>query len=81
MYTIIGFPGGRQVDALLLSASAERLRVLMRGTADTTEFQLIEGSWSSESGVHIELGAMIAESPADAERTLANVRPRVMTAG
>src|ERR1035437_8176405 len=50
MYTLIVFPGGRQVDALLLSASAERLRVVIPGRADTAEFPLIEGRWTSECG-------------------------------
>jgi hypothetical protein len=80
MYTVIVFPGGRQVDALLLSASPERLRVVIPGRADTAEFQLIEGRWTSESGVPVELGALIAEDSVDAARVLANARPRALSA-
>jgi hypothetical protein len=76
MYTVMVFPGGRQVDALLLSASPDRLRVVIPGRADTAEFQLIEGRWTSESGGHVELGAILAEDSADAKRVLANARPR-----
>ena len=70
MYTLIVFGGGRQVDALLLSATAERLRVVMPGSADTAEFQLIDGKWTSESGGHVEVGAILAEDAADVRRVL-----------
>jgi hypothetical protein len=60
----------------LLSASPERLRVVIPGRADTTEYQLIEGRWTSESGGHVELGAILAEDAADVQRVLANARPR-----
>jgi hypothetical protein len=81
MYIVIIVPGGRQVEALLLSASPERLRALIRGRADTAEFQLIEGQWISESGERVELGAILAEDSADAARVLANARPLALSAG
>ena len=80
MYTLIVLPGGRQVDALLLWASAGRLRVVIPGRSDTLEFQLIEGRWTSESGGHVELGAILAEDAADARRFQANARPRALSA-
>src|ERR1035437_5649232 len=80
MYTVIVFPGGRQVDALLLAASAERLRVAIPGRGDTTEFQLIEGRWTTESGGHVELGAILAADSAGAERVLANTFARALSA-
>ena len=81
MYTVIILPGGRQVDALLLSASTNRLRVVMPGSGDTAEFQLIEGRWTSETGGRVELGAIFSEDTADVQRVLANARPRVLSAG
>ena len=80
MYTLIVLPGGRQVDALLLSASAEHLRVVMPGRAETAEFRLVDGRWTSESGGHVELGAILAEDPAEVTRVLANARPRAFAA-
>src|ERR1022692_2400846 len=80
MHTVIVFPGGRQVDALLLAASAERLRVVIPGRRDTAEFQLIEGRWTSESGAHVELGAILAADSADAMRVLANAFGRALSA-
>ena len=81
MYTVIILPGGRQVDALLLSASTNRLRVVMPGRSDTAEFQLIEGRWTSESGGRVDLGAILSEDSADVQRVLANARPRTLSAG
>jgi hypothetical protein len=81
MYIVIVLQGGRQVDALLLSASPARLRVLIPGRADTEELQLIEGQWTSESDGRVELGAILAADAADAARVLANARPLVLSAG
>ena len=80
MYTVIVYRGGRQVDALLLSASAERLRVVIPGRGDTAEFQLIEGRWTSESGEQVELGAILTEDSADVKRVQGNARTRALSA-
>jgi hypothetical protein len=81
MYTLMVLGGGRQVDALLLSASAERLRVVMPGRPDTSEFRLAEGQWTSESGEHVEVGAILAGDVADARRVLGNAQGRTRAAG
>jgi hypothetical protein len=81
MYTVIILTGGRQVDALLLSASTNCLRVVIPGRGDTAEFQLIEGRWTSESGGRVDLGAILSEDSADVQRVLANARPRTLSAG
>jgi hypothetical protein len=73
MYAVIVYPGGRQIDALILSASAEKMRAVLPGRGDTTEFHLIEGRWFSESGVQVELGAIVAQSPVDANQVLGHV--------
>jgi hypothetical protein len=51
----------------------------MPGRADTAEFRLIDGRWTSESG-HVELGAILAEDAGEAKRVLANARPRAFAA-
>jgi hypothetical protein len=81
MYTLMVLGGGRQVDALLLSASAERLRVVMPGRSDTSEFRLVEGQWTSESGERVEVGAILAADMADAKRVLGNAQGRTRAAG
>jgi hypothetical protein len=81
MYTLMVLGGGRQVDALLLSASSERLRVVMPGRSDTAEFRLIEGHWTSESGEHVEVGAILAGDVTDARWVLGNAQGRTRAAG
>ena len=82
MYTVIILPGGRQVDALLLSASTDRLRVVMPGRADTAEFQLIEGRWTSESGGRVELGAIFSEDVGGCRSASGQLPvPRALSAG
>jgi hypothetical protein len=80
MYAVMVFPHGRQVDALLLSASPERLRVVIPGRKDTTEIRLIEGRWTSENGAHVELGAIFAENEADAASVWAKAQTRALAA-
>ena len=80
MYTIITFPGGRPVDALLLSASPDRMRLVIRGRADTEEFHLIEGRWLSASGARVELAALIAHDLQAAARVQANACPCALAA-
>jgi hypothetical protein len=52
----------------------------MPGRADTAEFRLVDGRWTSESGGHVELGAILAEDAGEAKRVLANARPRAFAA-
>ena len=81
MYTLMVLGGGRQIDALLLSASAERLRMVLPGRSDTSEFRLIEGQWTSESGEHVDVGAILATDIADARRVLGSAQARTRAAG
>ena len=64
MYTVI-IMEGRQVEALLLSVSSDRFRVVIPGRADTAEFRIVDGQWTSESGAQVELGAIISTCAAD----------------
>jgi hypothetical protein len=79
MYTLLVFGGGRQVDALLLSASAERFRVVIPGRPDTVEFQLIGGRWTSEGGERVEVGAILAGDVAYTSLVMGNT-PGLMRA-
>jgi len=75
MLAVMVFPGGREISALLLSASAERLRVAVPGRKDATELRLIEGRWTLESGEHVELGAILAADAAETGRVWTKARP------
>jgi hypothetical protein len=60
MFALLFLQGGRQVDALLLSASPDRLRVVVPGRGDVMEYRLVENHWQSESGARVEIGAMMS---------------------
>ena len=74
MHTLLSFSDGRRVDALLLSASADRLRVVIPGRGDTVEFRLVEGRWISDRGVPVEIGALLLGDSMSAARFLPQVR-------
>jgi hypothetical protein len=59
MRTVLIIAGGHPVDALLLSASVDCLRVAIPGRADAVEYRMIEGRWMSERGVRMEIGALM----------------------
>lgn len=75
MYTVIVM-GGRQVEALLLSVSPDCLRAAIPGRADTAEFRMIDGQWTSESGAQVELGAILSAGAADVSQVMGR-EPRV----
>ena len=79
MYTVM-IMGGRQVEALLLSVSPDRLRAVIPGRADTAEFRMIDGQWTSESGTRVELGAILSAGKADAARVMGLSESRVRSA-
>ena len=61
MYTVLIFADGRQVDALLLSATPDRLRVAIPGRGDAVEFRMANGRWTSSRGVSVEIGALVVD--------------------
>jgi hypothetical protein len=61
VHILLIYPGGRQQDGLLLAGTRERMRVMMPGRADVVEYRLIQGTWMSESGPSVEIGAIGAE--------------------
>ena len=65
MHTILSYPDGRYVEALLLSATKDQLRVVIRGGRDASEFKLIKGHWTSEKGVRVEVGALLTDATTD----------------
>ena len=75
MYTVIVM-GGRQVEALLLSVSTDRLRAVIPGRADTTEFRMVDGQWTSESGAQVEIGAILSAGVANTANVMGMGRPK-----
>ena len=75
MYTVLIFPGGRRVDAVLLSGSTDCLRFAIEGCTDAAVLRRVGGRWISETGLPVELGALIALDASGSQR------PRTLTAG
>jgi len=65
MYLQIGFSDGRSVDAVLLAASPDRMRVAFEDCADATELRLIDGRWTDEDGTEVSLDAIFFEDDAE----------------
>ena len=66
MYLQIGFSDGRSVKAVLLNASADRMRVALEDCADATELTLIDGRWIDEDGTEVSLDAVFFDDQAEA---------------
>lgn len=80
MHTLLIFSGGRRVDALLLSATPDRLRVAMPGRRDTVEFRMVEGRWKSDRGLPVEIGALMVDDRMSVARFLPQSRMRALSA-
>ena len=80
MHTVLIYSGGRRVDALLLSASPDRLRVAIPGRGDISEFKMVEGRWTTDHGVRVEIGALIVDNSMSVENFLPQTHVRTSSA-
>ena len=60
MYMILSYPTGRYTDAILLSATPARMRVVVKGQDDTLELCRIGTQWISDSGSPVEIESLLA---------------------
>ena len=75
MQLVLQYPTGLRVEAVLLAVTRSRMRVALRDRADTVEFRLRDGRWTSDQGEAIELESMIAEGEADWARAASHAAP------
>jgi hypothetical protein len=54
MHTILLYPNGRRADGIILSASYDLMRVVLKRNSDTVELRRVGGVWTSEDGSRIE---------------------------
>jgi len=59
MYTILRFGDGRRAEGLILSASPDCIRVILRRQGDTAELRRVFGEWVSSDGSSVELESMV----------------------
>lgn len=65
MYTILRYSNGRRMDGLILSASPDSIRLVLRRQGDTVELRRAFGNWTAEDGSTIELESMVAGDHTD----------------
>jgi len=78
---LIRYQNGLRVEAVLLAANRERMRVAIDSQRDTVELHRVDECWYVESGAAIEIEALIPIWGADFSRFCAAVRPLRNAAG
>jgi hypothetical protein len=81
MLMTIRYQNGTRVEALLLAASREKMRVATGAQRDTIELHLVDAGWQTEAGEDIEIESVVAMPGADVSDFCAAVYPRTSTAG
>ena len=74
------YPNGVRVEAVLLAASRERMRVVIDSQGDTAELHLVDSCWYTDTGSKIEIEALVALEGTEVSNFCAAVYPRTMTA-
>ena len=77
MHIILRYPTRRRVDAILLSATTDRMRVVVSNQNDTLELRLVGGQWLSDRGSAVEIEALMTDDSNAAVRIWRETRPRV----
>ncbi|MCU1234838.1 MAG: hypothetical protein JWP63_2805 [Candidatus Solibacter sp.] len=80
MHTVLILEGGRRVDALLLSASPDRLRVAIPGRGDAVEYRMIDGQWRTDRGGRVEIGALLVADGMSPSYSLPQTHARTLGA-
>jgi hypothetical protein len=73
MLLILRYENGMRVNAILLTASQDRIRVIIPNCTDTTEFRLKKRRWISDDGCVAEIEAVAC----GAEPNAVTVDPQV----
>jgi hypothetical protein len=81
MRMLIRYKNGLRVEAVLLAAYREQMRVAISSLRDTVELHRVNASWYTERGAAIEIEALIPVSGADIAGLCAAFQPRAMAAG
>jgi hypothetical protein len=81
MLMTIRYQKGLRVEAVLLAANRERMRVAIESQRDTIELHKLDASWFTEGGSAIEIEAVIPMAGTDVAGFCAAVYPRTIAAG
>ena len=81
MLMTIQYQKGLRVEAVLLAANRERMRVAIESQRDTIELQKLEAGWFTEEGSAIEIEALIPMEGTDVAGFCTATYPRTIAAG
>ena len=77
----VRFENGKGCEALVLAAGGNRLRVAVAGGRDVEEWLMIDGSWFNESGLRVDIEALVALDGLDYSAMSDEARPKAAVAG
>jgi hypothetical protein len=78
---ILRYESGARVEAVLLAANDQNMRVAIESQSDSVELRRLGDAWQTDGGEAIEIEALIQVPGADMARFRSEMRPRTMTAG
>jgi len=81
MLMSIRYQSGHRVEAVVLAANRERMRVAIDSEPDTIELHMVDACWRTEDGVEIEIEALIPIAGIDVSGFCAMAYPRTNCAG
>jgi hypothetical protein len=81
MRMTIRYRSGMRVEAALLAASRETMRVTIEAQRDAIDLQKVDSIWRTETGEEIEIEALIPMAEMDVAQFCREVYPRTSTAG
>jgi len=81
MRMTIRYQSGLRVEAVLLAASRERMRIAIESQRDTVELNKVDARWHTEDGAPVEIEALIPIAGTDVSQFCAAAYPRTCTAG
>ena len=60
MHLMLLYPGSRRIDAVVLAANQDRMRIVIPNRRDTVELRLAGSQWTSEEGESVDIEAVVA---------------------
>ena len=61
MHLIISYETGRRMEALVMSATRDCMRVIVPRRNETLELRQVNGSWIAENGERVEIEAIVTD--------------------
>jgi hypothetical protein len=74
------YQSGKRVEAVLLAAGSDAMRVVVPGLCDTLELHKLDANWITEKGEPIEIDAIMA-ADADVAEFFRVIKQRTNAAG